>query len=154
MFKKVLFTTTLIGAFGTALLAGGHGGPLDQAVEARQAQMKLYSYNLGILGNMAKGSAEYDAALAQAAAKNLSALARLDQSGFWVQGTDSDAMETSRALPALWTDDGIGEKAAVFGFAVAGMEQAAGQGLDELKGAMGALGGACAGCHKAYRKSR
>jgi cytochrome c556 len=33
------------------------------------------------------------------------------------------------------------------------MEDAAGQGLGALKGAMGGLGGACGACHEDYRES-
>ena len=57
-------------------LAGGHGGtPEEKAVKARNATMTLYSYNLGILGDMAKEARPFDADLAQAAAAYLSAVA-------------------------------------------------------------------------------
>ena len=38
------------------------------AVKARQSQMTLYSFNIGLLGGMAKGEIEYDADAAMAAA--------------------------------------------------------------------------------------
>ena len=41
---------------------------LEKIVKARQAFMQIYSFNLGQLGAMAKGEADYDAKLANASA--------------------------------------------------------------------------------------
>ena len=41
--------------------------PALAAVKARQSAMTLYSFNLGLLGGMAKGDIEYDADAASAA---------------------------------------------------------------------------------------
>ena len=77
-------------------LADGH---LDKAIKARKAQMTLYSFNLGVLGAMAKGEAEYNAEAAAGAANNLLAAAKLDGSQMWPQGSDSEAMAgKTRAL--------------------------------------------------------
>ncbi len=58
--KKIIKSALLAGCvltFGaTATMADGH---LEKAVKARQAVMQLYAYNLGQLGAMAKGEAEY-----------------------------------------------------------------------------------------------
>ncbi len=125
------------------------------AVKARQAQMDLYAFNLGLLGGMAKGDIAYDADAASKAAGNLAALTRLDGSRVWPKGSDNGALgDKTRALPAIWAEGSdIGAKAMALQEAAATMETAAGGGLDSLKGAMGALGGACGACHKAYRQS-
>jgi cytochrome c556 len=138
---------------GTAL-AGGHGG--NPAVKARQAHMQLYGFNLGILGAMAKGEAEYDAGAAAAAAGNLAAVAALNQSAYWVPGTSSeDLPEESRALPAIWEEGSkAGEIGASFAEAAANLASVAGDGKDAMVSAFGAVGKGCGDCHKAYRASR
>ena len=52
---------------------------LTKAVKARQATMQLYAFNLGILGNMAKGSMDYNADVATEAAGNLVKLSSQNQ---------------------------------------------------------------------------
>lgn len=144
-------------SLGAMALADGHftDRQLQGAIKARQAQMTLYSHNLGTLGGMAKGDIEYDAAAAQAAADNLAALSTMSQAGFWLPGTDSDSMEGTRALPAIWSADSTaGQLGADMVAAAAAMQAAAGTDLASLQGAMEALGGACGACHEAYRKPR
>ena len=153
---------TLIGALAvsamaTSLVANGHANDKAKqgAVKARKAQMSLYSFNLGALGAMAKGEVDYDAASAQAAADNLAALANLSQAGFWLPGTDSDSMDGTRALPAIWTADSkAGDIGAQLAAAANAMKAAAGTDLASLQAAMGAVGKACSDCHEDYRKPR
>ena len=125
---------------------------INPAVNARQSVMQLYAYNLTTLGAMAKGDIDYDAAIASGAAGNLAALSTLDQSTFWPMGSDNGNDPDTRALPALWENfPDVGAKAGDLVNAAAARQDAAGQDLASLRGAMGALGGACAACHKAYR---
>ena len=122
------------------------------AVKARKGLMQLYAVNLGQLGAMAKGSVEYDAAKASAAANNLVLLTQLNGSALWPQGTDNASKAGTRALPAIWENfPDVGSKAQALASAAAAMQGAAGTDLDSLRGAMGAVGGACGACHKAYR---
>ena len=76
-------------------------GPHDKAIKARQAMFQSYSFNLGILGAMAKEDRPYDAAVATEAANNLSAAANFGQSQMWPQGSDNatEGNATNRALP-------------------------------------------------------
>ncbi len=153
---------TLIGALAvsamaTSLVADGHADDKAKqgAVKARKAQMTLYSFNLGVLGAMAKGAVDYDAASAQAAADNLAALASLSQAGFWLPGTDSDSMEGTRALPAIWSADSkAGAIGGEFAAAAMAMKAAAGTDLASLQAAMGAVGKTCGACHEDYRKPK
>jgi len=127
---------------------------LKKAMNARQATMQLYAFNLGILGNMAKGTTDYDADAASAAAGNLVKLSTQNQMAYWAPGTAEGELEGSKALPAIWEDmAGVGEAATAMTEAAMAMEAAAGTDLASLQGAMGALGGACGGCHKSYRAS-
>lgn len=143
-----------------ALSAGAAGFAAAQdanpAVKARQSLMSLYGHYIGQLGAMAKGAAPYDEQKAAAAARSLAALAAVDQSAMWPQGTSTDELgEATRALPAIWsTYPAISEKGQAFRDATAQMADAAEFGLDSLRGAMGPLGGACGDCHKAFRQPR
>ena len=77
-------------------LADGH---LEGAIKARKSVMQLYAHSLGILGAMAKGEAEYDAAQAAAAANNLKAVANLDQSS--IAGIILDQQNLSSAVVSV-----------------------------------------------------
>lgn len=152
--KKLLCLTAMIVSVSGLAVADGHNDEkqLMAAAKARQAQMQLYNFNVATLGAMAKGDVEYNADVASAAANNLAALASLDQSNYWLPGSDNASIEGTRALPAIWeSGSDIGDKGAAFGAAVMAMKDAAGTGLDGMRGAMGPLGGACAACHKEYR---
>ncbi len=154
MIKPLAFTA----AFGALAVAGtaiadSHAG-LPPAVKARQAHMQLYAHNLGILGGMARGNAEYSAEAASAAASNLAALSQLDQMTYWAPGTDSDTVEGSKALPALWENipDAVSKGQALATAAVA-LSETAGNGLEAVQAGLGPVGRACGSCHEAYQLS-
>ncbi|WP_319823788.1 cytochrome c [Thalassovita sp.] len=141
-----------LGLAASALAESHVDKAISDAVTARQSTMKLYAFNLGLLGNMAKGAIPYDADAASKAAGNLAALSRMDQSRMWPAGSDDMSIDNTRALPALWDNmNDVMAKGADAGKAIAAMETAAGAGLESLQAAMGPLGGACGACHKAYR---
>ncbi|PPB81257.1 cytochrome c556 [Albidovulum inexpectatum] len=150
--KKLFAGLTL-----AAMVMGGAGlaqdkPPFAMEIKARQGIMAYRALNLGRLGAMAKGEAEYNAEAAQAAADALAASAQLDESLLWPEGSDHSANPATTADAKLWdieTDyDG---KHTEFVNAALAMQQAAGQGLDQLKAAMGPLGASCGSCHKATR---
>ena len=157
MRKALIAAFSVTGVFIAAIAgADGHASEeqLKAAVKARQAHMTLYSFHLGTLGGMAKGEIDYDAASAQAAADSLAALATMSQAGYWLPGSDSDSIEGSRALPAIWAADSEAmAKGQAMADAALAMQAVAGTDLAALQGAMGDLGGACGGCHKPYRQS-
>lgn len=139
---------------GTIAFAGGHGGE-NPSVKARKAHMQLYGHNIGILGAMAKGEAEFNAEQSQAAADNLVALTKLSQMSYWAPGTSTAELgDQTRALPIGWEstsmDDVMAKSGAMVDAAMA-MQAAAGS-LEGVQASMGALGGACGGCHKVYRQ--
>ena len=148
-----LLSVAAIASFGAAAHAESHIDPaIAGAIKARQAHMQILAFNMGQLGAMAQEKMPYDAATAQVAADNIVAMTAVKQNAYWPVGSDSESVEGSRALPALWSDmDGVMAKAAAFGEAAAAMQAAAGTDLASLQGAMGALGGGCGGCHEAYR---
>ncbi|WP_298835986.1 cytochrome c [uncultured Roseobacter sp.] len=139
-------TATVGTAFGD-----GHANA-DPAIKARQAQMSLVAYNMGILGAMAKGETEFSTETATAAAESLAKVAKLDRSILWTDGTVQGEVPGTRAKAEIWTDAAGFEKAAVgLETAADGLVVAAGQDLDALRAAMQAAGASCGTCHKAYR---
>ncbi len=132
-------------------------GPHDNAIKGRQALMQLYSFNMGILGAMAKEKAPYDADAAKSAANNLVMAMSMDQSAMWPQGSDSESAgnKKNRALAKIWTTYPKISEASKASFAAAeDLNAAAGNGLDALKAAMGAAGKGCKGCHDDYRAKK
>lgn len=124
------------------------------ALGARQGQMKIIAFNLGVLGSMAKGETEYDATAAQDAADNLVAISQLAQTAQWPEGSDSDSIEGTDALPAIWSDNaGFQADWEEFGVKAAALQSAAGQGAQAIGPAMGGLGGTCKACHDDFRAS-
>ncbi len=122
-------------------------------ITARQSQMRLYAFNISQLGAMAKGMVPYDAAAATAAANNIATLTRLNAAAMWPAGSDNFSTEGTRALPELWDNMAdVQQKGMALAKAADAMAAVAGNGLDEMRAAMGPLGGACGACHKAYRQ--
>jgi cytochrome c556 len=145
--RLVVVATMAAAVAGTAVAQAG-----DAAVKARKSHMTLFGFNLGPLGAMARGDAEYDAERASLHAGNIAALASVSMAGYWPEGTALGEVEGSRSLPALWQNpDDVMARAATLNEAAAALSAAAGTDLASLQGAMGQLGQACSGCHEQYR---
>lgn len=154
-----IFAKLAVGLVACTIVSGAAlaEGPHDKAIKARQAMFQLYSFSTGMLGAMAKGEMEYDAALAQEMADNLNAAANLGQSAFWPAGSDNSNPDNAktRALPKIWeTFPAIAEKDQALKDALAVLTAEAGNGLDALRGSMGAVGKSCKGCHDEYRAKK
>ena len=150
--RRVTTTVLAIVLASTAsfAVAGEHQG--NPAVKARQAHMELYGHNLYYLLGVARGRSEYNAELAQAAADSLVALHTVSQMRYWAPGTDSESVEGSRALPALWenfpTVFGIvGESVA----AANALQAVASDGVEAMGPAAQALNQTCNDCHRDFR---
>ncbi|MEO9682449.1 MAG: cytochrome c [Tateyamaria sp.] len=149
---KLSLTSAAVATFGFAAFADGHTAALEGAVKARNGQMGVIGYSLGLLGGMAKGEAPYDAATASAAAENLNAAASMNRIVMWIDGTEQGVVAGSRALPEAFSDHaGFEAKFVDLETATAAMVTAAGTDLASLQAAMGPVGAACGACHKAYR---
>ena len=152
--KALLVVAGLISSLTAGVvLADNHAkNPFAWGIKARQAQMQIQAFNLGILGAMAKGEAEYNADSAVLAANNIVLAASIHQPQAWAPGSDNSAVEGTRALPAIWQNfPDVGEKSAELQAAAKAMKAVAGNGKEAIGGAMARLGGACSACHKAYR---
>lgn len=147
---KRLFATALIAAIATsgAAIAQDYSGQL----KARQGQFRVLAINLGILGGMAKGEIEYDAAAAQAAADSLVAVSMINQGPLWPMGSDEMGADGTRAKASIWDDaDDFAAKWSDLGAAAKEMQAAAGTGQEALGPMMGKVGGTCKACHDAHR---
>ena len=147
-----LLPFALVAALAGSAFAASHIDPaLSRAISVRQSHMALYGFNLGPLGAMAQDKMPYDAAVATRAAQNLAALASIDQTGYWPEGTDT-AVGDTRALPAIWTDmAGFTADQEALVAATTTLAEVAGTDLASVKTAFGDVGAACGACHKAYR---
>lgn len=155
MFSKARISVAaaaLVAMTGVGFAASHSQGEFAREIKARQAQMTLYAFNLGILGAMAKGEVEYNAEAAGLAASNLAAANSVWMPTAWAEGSDNASAQGTRALPAIWASGSdIGAKAQALRDAVAVMKTAAGTDLEALRGAIGPVGAACGACHKSYR---
>ncbi len=155
--RSVLLTAVSViaaGVFATSAVADGH---LEKAVKARKGFMQVVAFNLGPLGAMAKGEAEYNAEAAATYAANLEVLSKMNTGSMWPAGSDNAALgeDKTRALPAAWAEGSkVGEKHGAWTEASTQLAAVAGDGLDALKGAIGDVGKSCGGCHDDYRAEK
>lgn len=126
--------------------------PAERAHALRNAQMDLYVANIGPIFGMARGQVEYDADLASLLAHNLAAYASVDTSPLYVEGSSSDDLADSRALPAIWSNlDDVAAKQTQLADATAALAAASGEGQEAFMAAIKGVGDACSACHEAYR---
>ncbi|NNE51902.1 MAG: cytochrome c [Sulfitobacter sp.] len=151
-YGKLLGAGTAVAlVIATAGFAGSHAVKSSNAtVAARHNQMQMVGYHIGVLGAVAKGEMAYDAAMVEAAAKNLAALATMERATLWAEGTEQGAADLSRAKAEIWQEpDAFAAKFKALeeaSLAMVGAADAAAVGA-----AMGPLGGACKGCHEQFR---
>lgn len=142
-----------VGVVATTLALPALADSIDDAIKARQGYYQVVSHNAGALFAMAKGSVDYNAETAATHAKNLEALSNMNTASMWVPGSSKeDRKGKTRALQVIWsTYPAIGEKGKAFKDASANLAMSAGEGLDQLRANIGALGASCKGCHETYR---
>lgn len=146
-----LFAAVIVAGLVAPLTATADGH-IEKAIKARQGLFQVYAFNLGQLGAMAKGEAEFNAEAAQNAADNLLAAATMKGGAMWPAGSHKAAVPgKTRALEKAWTTwPAIGEKSEAMVTAATAMQANAGS-LDGIKANIGAVGAACKGCHDEYR---
>ena len=81
-------------------------------------------------------------------------MSQINQRFYWPEGTDSESIEGTRALPSIWEEGSrVMEISAELAAASEGLAAVAGDGLDAMRSALGPVGGACGACHDDYRAS-
>lgn len=122
------------------------------ATETRQGVFKLLSYNMGAISGMARGTVEFDAAIAERNANRIAALAPMIPELFAARDTRDFAVETE-ALPLIWDSmEEFNQKAAnLVSAANTFAEVARGGDRAATIAAVRAFGGACGNCHETFR---
>ena len=136
----------ILGVIGTAALA--HNGVKDKDVMARMMGMSELSEQMKLIGSMAKGEAEFDAAAVNSALAGMSEDAAAIPALFQPRATDPK----SEALPVIWdefdTFTARADELAQVTAELAGAVDAA----EDLRPVMQRVGGACRNCHSDYRE--
>jgi len=144
--KKTLRVAGLI-IVGATTAALAHSGVQNPTVKARMAAMGEIGKSTKVLGSMAKGEATFDAESARKAASAIAGHAGQISVLFKEQANDPK----SEALPVIWQSysDFLVKADALEVAANAAVTSIQAEG--DLRPALGAIGGACKGCHETYR---
>jgi len=123
-----------------------------QATATRQGLFKVLSYNLGAISGMARGTVEFDAAIAERNANRIAALAPMIPEMFAAHDTRAFDLKTE-ALPIIWDRmDEFNEKATNLVNAANTFAATAKTGdKNAIIGGIRAFGGACGSCHDTFR---
>lgn len=151
--KKLLLMSLLAACPTLAAHAQDAESPFKDQIEIRHGLMLQMASDLGKLGAIAKGEADYDAATASKAAANIAAIASVISLDQFPAGSETGVAQDSFALPAIWTNaDDFARKITGLNDAASFMVDAAGKDAGAIKGVMANMGGACSSCHKSYRQ--
>lgn len=138
-------------ALAAAALAVTVAGAAADPLEQRKENMKERGAIMRILGPIAQGRADFDAAAVNDALARLEANAEAgaDVDALWPQGSDSGDTKSS---PAIWADfDAFKAEHAKYDEAVKAAAAAAPQDLAAFQAAFGPVGAGCGSCHEHYR---
>lgn len=144
---KFSTSTLILGLVLAGGLALAQAKATDPIVHARQTLMDGNGAAMGVLGAMAKGEREFDAAAAEVAKQGLIAHAVEIPVKFTENASDPE----SKAKPEIWTNwDEFVKYAAALGTAAAALDASS---LDGVKAGLGGIGGACKDCHTEFKAS-
>jgi cytochrome c556 len=128
-------------------IAGAAADPLEQ----RKANMKERGQIMRILGPIAQGRADFDAATVNEALAKLETNAEggADIDALWPEGSDTG---DTKAASAIWENfDAFKAESEKYAQAVAAAVAAAPQDLAAFQAAFGPVGASCGSCHENYR---
>ena len=149
---KLIFSLILAaGTAAIALPAAAQFAKPEDAIKYRKNALFVMQQNFGRVAAMAAGRAPFDAKVAADSAAVAEFMSKLPWEGF---GDGTDKGDT-KAKAEIWSD-----KAKFNGYAdkmqaeLSKLSVAAKTGnLDNIKGAVGAVGGSCKTCHDAFRNN-
>jgi cytochrome c556 len=147
--NRLILAAATVAALATALPAAAQWQKPEDAIKYRQSAMALQSNHLGRVFGMAQGRVPFDA---KVAAEQIEIVAMLNKLQFVAFIDGSDKGDT-KAKPSIWTDkDKFAAAVAKSQDDVLKLAAASKTGnLDQIKAAVGAVGGRCQGCHGACR---
>ncbi len=141
---RVLTALAVVASIGVA----GSALAVDDPIKTRQDMMKSIGGSMKVLGQMAKGQVDYDAAKAEAAVKKINMSAR----GFADLFPEGSNTGETEAGPKIWTDmEDFKKLSDNLETAAAAAIPVAGQGLDAMRGTLGSIGKNCKECHQDFR---
>lgn len=144
---KFATKTLVLGLIMMGGIAYAQSKAADPDVNARQTLMQANGAAMGVLGGMAKGEKEFDAAAAEAAKQQLIVDAAEIEAKFKNNASDPE----NRSKPEVWTNwDEFLEDANALGAAAAALDASS---LDGIKAGLGAIGGTCKDCHMEFKAS-
>jgi cytochrome c556 len=149
--KKIATLAIIASTLAMSLPAAAQFARPEDAIKYRQSAMFIMVQNAGRIGAMVQGKVPFDAKVAADSAATLEFVSKLPWGAFG-EGTDKGANPT-RAKPEIWTDKAkYAELAEKLQVETAKLSTAAKTGsLDNIKAAMGGVGGTCNSCHDAFR---
>ena len=151
--EEAVLAATCAAACLTALPAAAQFQKPEDAIKYRQSAFTVMANHFGRVAGMAAGRIPFDA---KAAAENAAIASTLAALPFTAFGAGTDKGMPNRATPEIWS------KAAAFktkgdemAAALAKLDAAAKTGsLDNIKAAVGGVGGTCKGCHDDFRAEK
>jgi cytochrome c556 len=142
---KLIPTTLVLGLMLAGSMAMGQQQATDPTVIAWKDLMRKNAAAAKTLGEMAGGKIAFDAAAAQAAKDALIADSKATPAAFQTQASDP----ASKAKPEIWTNwDDFVAKAEALNSAAQALDVTS---AETIGAGMGAVGGACMACHRAYQ---
>lgn len=122
----------------------------EDAIKYRQSALTVMAAHFGRVAGMANGRIPFDAKAAADNASIAEAMSKLPWAAF-VEGSDKG---NTKAKPEIWSDNAkFKEASEKMQGEMTKLAAAARTGnIDAIKTAAGATGGACKGCHDAFRK--
>ena len=138
-------------ALAAAALAVTVAGAAADPLEQRKANMKERGEIMRILGPIAQGRADFDAATVNGALAKLetNAEAGADTEALWPEGSDTG---DTKASSAIWANfDDYKDRNQKYAEAVTAAVAAAPQDLAAFQAAFGPVGASCGSCHENYR---
>jgi cytochrome c556 len=150
---KKLFLAACAAACLTSLPAAAQFQKPEDAIKYRQSAFTLIAAHFGRVAGMAQGRIPFDA---KAAADNAALAASLSALPFTAFGAGTDKGMPNRAKPEVWSNAAAFKgKADDMQAALAKLNEAAKTGnLDQIKAAVGPVGGSCKACHDDFRAEK
>ena len=151
MKRSIVIAVAALGAL-TGMNAQAQFQKPEDAIKYRKAAFTLMGNHMGRLGAMAQGKAPFDAKAAAENAAILDTVSKLPYVAF-LEGTDKG---DTKAKPEIWKNWDKFRAAAIKMQEevnkLSATARAPGLTVDQLKTAVGAVGGTCKGCHDDYRQ--
>ncbi|MDU0353067.1 cytochrome c [Paraglaciecola aquimarina] len=148
----VLSSVLFFSAFTAGAAPAKSEKQANQAVEFRQAILKLVKSNVGALGAMNKGAIPFDAETLKTNGMRLEQLSLMLEDYF---ATDTSGFDTdTEALDKIWKNQAdFNSKANDLTKAAAKLQAVAASGNEgQYKSAIGDIFKTCKGCHDSYKK--